>query len=249
MVYKAEINGIMGEAYYSEESIEKIFLPLLRKLTQMYKEKQKRILVLLAAPPGAGKSTLVHFLKYLSEKEKDILPITTIGMDGFHHYQKYLDCHTMMRNGEEHLMKEFKGAPETFNLLALKELLAKVATGEICGWPEYYRIAHDPIEDAIRVDGDLVILEGNYLLLNWEGWKDLSALADYTIKIVAEENLLKDRLVSRKAKSGISMEEAVVFVEKSDLYNVRTCLRDSKVSDLVLALKEDDSYEQISELK
>lgn len=239
MIYEAEINGLPVKAYYSEESIEHIFLPLLEKLTEIQKKKQKRILVMLAAPPGSGKSTLLHFLKYLSETRDNLSPITTIGMDGFHHYQKYLDCHTMLREGKEHLMKEYKGAPETFDLSLLLERVKKVSKGEICGWPEYYRIAHDPIDDALTVDGDIVLLEGNYLLLNWEEWKELSIYADYTIKIVADENLLKDRLVNRKAKSGLSKEEAERFVERSDLYNVRTCLRDSMDADLVLELMGD----------
>lgn len=33
MIYDAEINGLPVKAYYSEKSIEDIFLPLLRKLT------------------------------------------------------------------------------------------------------------------------------------------------------------------------------------------------------------------------
>ncbi|MDO4976979.1 MAG: nucleoside/nucleotide kinase family protein [Eubacteriales bacterium] len=245
MIYKAEINGLPVEAYYSEDSIQNIFLPLLRKLTEIQKQKGGRVLAMLAAPPGSGKSTLLNFLQHLSETQKDITPITIIGMDGFHHYQKYLDCHTMIRDGQEYLMKEYKGAPETFDLSLLTERLKKVSGGEVCGWPEYYRIAHDPIDDAITVDGDIVIIEGNYLLLNWEGWKDLSSYADYTIKIVADENLLKNRLVNRKTQSGISKEDAERFVERSDLYNVRTCLRDSLSVNLVLELIVDDSYRKI----
>lgn len=245
MIYEADINGLPVKAYYSEESIEHIFIPLLEKLTDMQQKKQKRLLVMLAAPPGSGKSTLLQFLKDLSENGENLTPITPIGMDGFHHYQKYLDCHTMIRDGEEHLMKEYKGSPETFDLTLLSERVKKVSRGEICGWPEYYRIAHDPIDDAIIVDGDIILLEGNYLLLNWEGWKELSSYADYTIKIVADEKLLKERLVHRKAQSGISREEAEMFVERSDIYNVKTCLRDSMDANLILELMEDDSYKTI----
>ena len=242
MIYEAEINGIPVKAMYTEESVRTIFIPLLRRLTKMQKSRGRRILVLLAAPPGAGKSTLVHFLRYLSETTEDIMPVTIIGMDGFHHYQKYLDHHFMMRDGEKHLMKEYKGAPETFDLTMLTDRIKQVAKGENCGWPEYYRIAHDPIDNAIIVEGQIVLLEGNYLLLNRAGWRELSDYADYTIKITAEECFLKDRLVKRKATSGISLAEAEGFVEKSDLYNVRTCLRESMHADLELELMEDDSY-------
>lgn len=57
---------------------------------------------------------------------------------------------------------------------------------------------HDPVEDAVYVDGDIVILEGNYLLLNEDGWRDLSKMADYTISIKADPEMLKKRLVERK---------------------------------------------------
>lgn len=245
MIYKAVINDLPVKAYYSDESIEKIFIPLLKKLTKMQQEKGGRVLAILAAPPGSGKSTLLNFLKYLSEHTEGVTPITTIGMDGFHRYQKDLNVLTMMRDGEEHLMKEFKGAPETFDLEGLSARLKKVAAGEVCGWPEYYRIAHDPVDDVISVEGDIVLMEGNYLLLNWDGWRKISELADYTMKIIADESLLKKRLVERKAKSGISMEEAEKFVVRSDFYNVQTVLRDSMDADLVLKLMEDDSYEEI----
>ena len=133
MIYQEEINGIPVKAYFSEESIEDVLLLLLRHLTELQRQKGRRIIVLLAAPPGAGKSTLVHFLKYLAENTEGIQSITSLGMDGFHHYQSYLDTHTMERSGKVHLMKEFKGAPETFDLPLLEERIRMVADGQNCG--------------------------------------------------------------------------------------------------------------------
>ena len=250
MIYKAEINGIGVEAYYSEESLKNIFIPLLEHLSGMCEKKGKRIIVMLAAPPGAGKSTLAHFLGYLSEGTEGVQPILPIGMDGFHHYQDYLDTNTMMREGKAHLMKEFKGAPETFDLPKLTEKIKQISEGEDCGWPEYYRIAHNPIEDAIRIQGEIILIEGNYLLLDLKGWKELREYADYTIKIMADETLLKNRLVERKALSGISREEAEAFVENSDLYNVRTCLKHTMDdTDLTLQLMEDNSLRIVEDKK
>ena len=65
MEYKANINGIDIEVTYSQESIDNIFVPLLHELSKMHDDKKRRILVMLAAPPGAGKSTLVSFLEEL----------------------------------------------------------------------------------------------------------------------------------------------------------------------------------------
>ena len=242
MVFNAIINGLRVEAIYSEENVQEIFLPLLRHLTALQREKGSRVLALLAAPPGAGKTTLLQFLRYLSEQTPGLTPVTTIGMDGFHHYQTYLESHTMVRDGQSYLMKEFKGAPETFDLPLLRERLGRVAAGEVCGWPEYYRIAHDPVDNAVLTEGEIILLEGNYLLLDRDGWRDLPAMADYTIKIIADEDMLFTRLIDRKAASGIPREEAGAFVRRSDLVNVRTCLRESLPADLTLTLLADGSY-------
>lgn len=242
MEFKTMINGIAVEARYSEESVAEIFLPLLRKLTAMQKEKNSRLLVMLAAPPAAGKSTMLSFLQTLSRQTEGITPITAIGMDGFHRYQDYLLTHTLERDGKQIPMVQVKGTPETFDLPKLKEAIARVASGEICGWPDYDRLLHNPVEDARQVDGDIVILEGNYLLLDWEGWRDLHSFADYTVRILAEEEDLRSRLVARKIASGASREEAVSFVESSDLYNARLCLRDSLSADLTLRMQSDGEY-------
>ena len=62
MEYKVNINGIDVNAYYSEKAINSLFIPLLKQLSSLHANKQRRILVMLAAPPGAGKSTLVSSL-------------------------------------------------------------------------------------------------------------------------------------------------------------------------------------------
>lgn len=236
MTFSVDINGLTVEATYSEESINYIFIPLLHKLTLLQEVKEKRILIFLAAPPGAGKSTLAQFLKHLSEKTEGVTPITVIGMDGFHRYQEYLLSHETVRNGESIPMTKVKGAPETFDLELLRKRIEMVAAGDECGWPEYDRTKHDPQENAITVKGNIVLLEGNYLLLNDEGWCKLKEYADYTISIKANPELLRERLIERKEMemNEYSNEEAVAFVDYSDMVNVQTVLERSSQADLEL---------------
>ncbi len=242
MKYGVEINGIKVEAEYSENNINEIFIPILKRMKKMRMEKGRRILVFLAAPPGAGKSTLLSFLENLSEKDKDLINITAIGMDGFHHYQDYLKTHNIIRDGKEYSMISVKGSPETFDLKLLTDRVRRVSEGEVCGWPDYNRMTHNPREDAVFVDGDIVVLEGNYLLLNRKGWSDLKKYADLTISVSADENLLRERLIDRKVKSGNSLEKAKEFVEFSDMYNVRTCINESCKADICLEICEDGTY-------
>ena len=240
--YFVNINGIDVKATYSEENMRDIFIPLLEKLSGLQKEKDRRILVMLAAPPGAGKSTIASFLQKLFNERDRSKSIQAIGMDGFHRRQEYLQTHSITRNGKEVLMVDVKGAPETFDLDKFTERIKIVSSGEKCGWPVYNRHLHNPEDNVITVDSDIVILEGNYLLLNEEGWRELPEYADYTVFIRANEDLLRERLVERRLSSGHDRGGSERFVEFSDLYNARTVMEKSREADLILNLNDDGSY-------
>lgn len=244
--YKININGLDVDAHYTEENVNTIFIPLLKHLTQLQKEKNRRILVMLAAPPGAGKSTLVSFLEKLSQETDGITPLQSIGMDGFHRRQEYLVSHTTIRDGKEIKMVEIKGAPETFDLPLLAKRIQKVMAGENCGWPIYDRTLHNPVDNVITISATIILLEGNYLLLDEPGWRDLTSYADYTISLTADETHLRNRLIERKAASGNSIEKATAFVDYSDMVNVRTCLQETRNADLYLEVMGDDSLRKIN---
>ena len=256
--YPIDINGIEVDARFTQENLRDIFYPLLRRLTQLQEAKGGRILVMLAAPPGAGKSTLASFLQSLSRQEgSGLTPVTAIGMDGFHRRQEYLTSHFAERGGAMVSMVKIKGAPVTFDLELLTEAVQSVAAGEERAWPVYDRMLHNPVYGGQRVIGDIVLLEGNYLLLDEDGWRDLARYADYTISITADPEMLRERLIRRKAASnqdGIgeaagkdaAYAEAVHFVEFSDLYNARLCLAKTKPADLQLELLADGSYREIA---
>ncbi len=245
MKYSVEINGLHVDAEYSEKSVNEIFIPLLKYLTELQKKKKRRVVVMLAAPPAAGKSTLLSFLEYLSKETEGVKEISTIGIDGFHRRQEYLTSHDTVVDGKKIKMVKIKGAPITFDLEKLKAKIEEVCTGGNCKWPLYDRKLHNPVEDVIEVDKEIVILEGNYLLLNQEGWKELRKYADLTISIKADIADLRQRLILRKSESGMPIEEAEKFVDFSDLRNARLCLENSAEADIILKLNSDSSYEKV----
>ena len=239
MKYNVNINGIDVDAAYSDETIEEIVKPLLKHMADLHDSEKSRILVMLAAPPGAGKSTFVSFLEHMA---KEIIPtkkVQAVGMDGFHRRQEYLISHTTIVDGKEIPMVDIKGAPITFDLEALKNKIIELKENAVCKWPEYNRMLHNPVEDAITIDGDIVLLEGNYLLLDDDGWRDISEYADYTISMTAEPQMLRKRLIDRKTASGNTREKAENFVDFSDMANVRICLEHSKKADMELKIDED----------
>lgn len=240
MEFNRIINGLPVCAAYSDEIVNEIFRPLLEGLDNMQKKAGRRILVMLAAPPAAGKSTMVSFLQELAGGMG--IRLTSIGMDGFHRYQDYLLSHTVELDGETVPMVKVKGSPISFDLPKLKERIERLLREDECPWPHYDRKLHNPVEGAVKVSGDIVLLEGNYLLLDEPGWRELKALADYTVFVSADEADVKERLVSRKAASGMPREEAERFVERSDLRNVRLCLEKRLPADLNLKMLSNEEY-------
>ena len=239
--YRVRINGIETAAHYSERAVEEIFVPLLECLTERQRAAGRRILVLLAAPPGAGKSTLASFLEHLSRERIGLCPVQAVGMDGFHRRQEYLLSHTANVNGREIPMVRIKGAPVTFDLETLRRKTAELTEGRACSWPRYDRLLHNPVEDAITIEADIVLLEGNYLLLDSDGWRELSDFADYTISLSADEELLRERLIDRRILTGVEREAAEAFVDFSDMANVRLCLEKTMKADLELEILPDGS--------
>lgn len=235
------INGIRVEAIFRDEDVSGIILPLLEDLREMQKNKGGRLIAMIAAPPGAGKTTFTRFLEELAREALPGIRLQCAGMDGFHRRQEYLISHSLPIDGRQVPMVEVKGAPETFDLQRLRDRIARVARGETCGWPGYDRHLHNPVEDETMIDCDILLLEGNYLLLEEDSWSDLSDHADYTIFLRAEEDMLRERLVGRKEASGNTRAKAEKFVDFSDMRNVRRCLERSKEADLTLRILEDGS--------
>lgn len=237
MKYETVINGLPVSASFSDKFIEETVKSLLKQWEQMYLEKGQRIIVYLAAPPGAGKSTMVELFEKLS-KEVIVEPMIAIGMDGFHHYQDYLLANSVERNGQIINMVDIKGAPITFDLEALKARISRLKTEEVVPWPIYDRPSHNPKDNAIMVKEKIVLIEGNYLLLDEPGWRDLKEMADQTIYIKADEETLRTRLIDRKLKTCPDEEKAIHFVEFSDMENARLCLAHSMEADVVIELQD-----------
>lgn len=232
MRVELNINGLQNSAHFPDRDITHLHLPLLASLSQQQQQLQRRMVVFLCAPPGTGKSTLATFWQWISQQDTTLTPVQCLPMDGFHHYNHYLDAHQL---------RSKKGAPETFDLPKLHQAIQRLQqTGAT--WPTYDRQLHDPVEDAIIVEAPIIVLEGNWLLLQQPGWQQLKALADYTIFINAAPELLRDRLIERKIRGGLSPQQAEEFYLATDGPNVLKVLQCSQPADYLLTMDSDMSY-------
>lgn len=220
------VNGYEVNACFDEDDIETVFKPLLLHWTSLQKHLNKRLLIGIGACPGSGKSTVVSFLEYLYQQMNLDSKLQAIGMDGFHYTNAYLK--------ENHLDKE-KGSANTFDVDKLRSKILETKVSN-CFWPIYSRQIHDPIENQVYIDGDIILIEGNYLLSNDKNW-NLAYLFDETMFIHVDIDELKPRLVERKAK-GCSLEEAIKFYEMSDKKNVEYVLNHKIEADIDLYLKK-----------
>ena len=239
--YEMTVNGLPQHVRYNADTVEGLFLPLLRRLTELQKHENRRILAFLAAPPATGKSTLLQFLERLTQEQDDLTRIQTFGMDGFHHPNRYLETHTILRDGVEIALKSIKGAPETFDVALLAAKLRAAKEGAT-PFPVYDRRIHDVVPDALIADAPILLIEGNWLLLDEELWRDLRALADYTLRIDAPPAFLRDRLIARKVQGGGSEAEATAFYETSDAPNVLRFAAHAGAADEIWRMEEDGDF-------
>lgn len=239
--FNFKVNGFPIKASYFQKTIDEIFIPLLRKWSEMNNGSDERFIIFLAAPPAVGKTTLSLFLEYLSKVIEGIQEVQAIGLDGFHFNSDYINSNSVNIQGKETSMIQVKGCLETFDIDKFKAKLKELRKGNI-KWPIYDRNIHDVVEDSILVDKKIVLIEGNWLLANEKKWSDLKDLYNYSIFIYADEALLKQRLIQRKMKGGLSYEDALKFYKKSDSVNVRRVIKDHISADLELIMKENGDY-------
>lgn len=229
-----KINGFPVTAAFPDSDIRLIWLPLLKTLSQLYHTRKRRIAVFLAGPPAAGKSTAASFLEYLSLNTPDLEPVQALCMDGFHFPQKYLLSHTLLRDNRTVSMASVKGCPQTYDTDEFKRYLCMLKETK-CRWPDYDRTLHDVIADRLEVEQNIVLIDGNWLLLPFEPWRSIAdELCDYSIFFSTDEQLLRDRLIKRKISGGLTPQEAADFYRDSDEPNVKLALAGHRKADLEL---------------
>ena len=217
--YRFDINGFVTSAFYEDDAVELLFLPLLRRWSEMRRERGRRIFIFLSAPPGVGKTTLAQFLEHLSRTEPGITPLQAVGLDGFHYHTDYILVHNVIVDGKEVPMKQVKGAPETYDIAKLIRTLKDLRKGNAI-WPIYDRNLHDVVEDGVSVAAEIVFVEGNWLLSDEGEWARVAEMCDDSIFIEATPEALRERLVARKMRGGLSREDAEAFYERSDRANI-----------------------------
>jgi pantothenate kinase len=185
----------------------------------------ERTMLGIAGAPGAGKSTLVDALAAALGEEAAV-----VAMDGFHLANAELD-----RLGR----RSRKGAPDTFDDLGYAALLGRLRARHepVVYAPLFDRSIEEPVGSAVPVRREvpLVITEGNYLLLEGEGWTTARGLLDQVWFLDLPDQLRTARLAARHERYGMAGSAALERATTgTDGANARLVAVTRERADLVL---------------
>ena len=182
-----------------------------------------RLLLGVTGAPGAGKSTLAAAVAALSPDA------TVVPMDGFH-----LADVELRRRG----LLDRKGAPETFDPWGYAALLARLRArpDHVVMAPGFERVLEQPLAGAVPVppEADLVVTEGNYLLLDDPAWRAVRRELDLVWHVHTDEPLRLARLIARHEAFGKRPRAARRWVATVDQPNAGLVQAARTRADLVI---------------
>ena len=173
-----------------------------------------RVLVGVAGEPGSGKSTLGALV--MAGLREAGTSAVVVPMDGWHLANAELD-----RLGR----RDRKGAVDTFDGDGYLALLRRLRErGPRPAWaPDYVRGLEEAVAGSVAVgpDVEVVVTEGNYLLVDDDPWRAVREALDEVWFVDAPPEERLRWLVARHVRHGMAEEAALAWATGPDEANAR----------------------------
>lgn len=197
---------------------------------------ERRAILGIAGPPGAGKTTLaVAMVAALAADPPQGCAadwVAHVAMDGYH-----LADVELVRLGR----LDRKGAPDTFDAAGYAELLRRLRRcgDETVYVPAFDRRIEQPIAGAIAVEPTcrLVVTEGNYLTVDRDEWHTVKAQLDVVWYCELDDRVRRERLVARHVEFGKSRDAAKKWMLSVDEPNAQLIKLSRSRADLIVEMK------------
>ncbi|MEY2849398.1 MAG: hypothetical protein RI885_2065 [Actinomycetota bacterium] len=217
----------------------------------------RRVVVGITGPPGVGKSTVAELVVGLlgtdrppggtpelpapgktpelpapDETPKASAPALAalLPMDGFHLPQARLT---------ELGRRDRMGAPDTFDVDGFVSALGRLRAddGEVLA-PGFEREVEEATPDSVVLPAAarIIVVEGNYLLLETGGWSAVRELLDLSLFVTLGRGIRQSRLIERHRRFGKTAEAASAWTLGPDEANARLIEATAVHADHVVAL-------------
>ena len=236
--YALNVNGFEVKAEYDSWEEENVLDPVIDLLASIRSKNfgNGKTVAFFSGPPGAGKSTFALSLCRRAQDRNIGFSFECLGLDGFHKTKSELARTLIEIDGKRICLIDRKGAPETFDAEAFSETLEKVKYRKSFMWPVYDRRIHDVADCQTKVMGEILLIEGNWLMLPGV-WAEARKMCDASFSIDADDALLKERLIDRKMRGGKTRGEASEWFDRVDGPNISFYRQASAPADVNIVLK------------
>lgn len=198
-----------------ESPSDAAMLPAYDKLAVEISNMQRQsntaqLLIGIAGPPAAGKSTLS---KRLAEKVPDSI---VLPMDGYH----YTKARLQQFDDPEAAFKR-RGAHWTFDAERFVRALSELKESKCGKFPAFEHGVGDPVEDAIEVTSNhrVVFVEGNYLTIDVPPWDQIVSILDWIYFVECDLPELETRMLGRCLSLGKDPEVSKERIATNDSPN------------------------------
>ncbi len=184
--------------------------------------KNPRLIVAIAGPPGSGKSTLAdqlnHGLTHAGRR------CCVVPMDGFHLDNSVLSANNLLPR---------KGSPSSFDANGFVHAMKRIHANESAVYMPVFDRTRDIAIAGVQCVTDqeeVILVEGNYLLLNDEPWNALAELFDVQLFINPGMDVIERRILDRWRGAGLDADTIQRRTYDNDLPNAERVVTGSNTS-------------------